>query len=107
MWDGLYRQETYGRQKVRSVQLQYLSYAYPKVPEVILKSLIERANDVLQPYKDSTTGFPDPSFTLQLPNDVSTSSNLFAVQKMFQAEFQFDVFFESANPVQPLSGKGF
>lgn len=48
-------------------------------------------------------GPPDPSFILQLPDEVYTGSNLFAVQKIFDATFQFDVFFESGSSKQKLS----
>ena len=75
----------------------------PNLSEIILKSLIERANDVLQPYRDPAVGVPDPSFGLQLPDDIYTSSNLFAVQKLFQGQFQFDVFFESGSTKQALN----
>lgn len=47
---------------------------------------------------------PDPSFVLQLPDEIYTGSNLFAVQKSFEGEFQFDIFFESASAKQKLSG---
>ncbi|RDB24187.1 putative mannosyl-oligosaccharide glucosidase [Hypsizygus marmoreus] len=69
----------------------------------ILKSLIDRAREVIAPYQDPATGPPDPSFVLQLPDEVYTGSNLFAVQKLFDGAFQFDVFFESGSSKQKLS----
>ncbi|KAJ7273466.1 glycoside hydrolase family 63 protein [Mycena haematopus] len=69
--------------------------------EVILQQIIKRAQEILSPYKDATP--PDPSFVLQLPDEVYTSSNLYAVQKSFDGQFQFDVFFESASSKQKLS----
>ncbi|KAF9466429.1 glycoside hydrolase [Collybia nuda] len=71
--------------------------------DVILKALIDRAREVVAPYQDPEAGPPDPSFILQLPDEVYTGSNLFAVQKLFTGEFQFDVFFESGSSKQKLS----
>ncbi|KAF9009372.1 glycoside hydrolase family 63 protein [Cyathus striatus] len=68
--------------------------------EHILQALIERAREVIAPYREAP---PEPSFILQLPDDVYTSSNLFAIQKSFDGPFQFDVFFESASAKQKLS----
>lgn len=68
-----------------------------------MQSMIKRAQEILTPYKD--IGFPDPSFVLQLPDEVYTGSNLYAIQKSFEGEFQFDVFFESASSKQKLSCK--
>ncbi|KAJ7172722.1 glycoside hydrolase [Mycena filopes] len=70
--------------------------------ELLLQNIIKRAQEILTPYKDSPTP-PDPSYVLQLPDDVYTGSNLYAVQKSFEGEFQFDVFFESASSKQKLS----
>lgn len=52
-------------------------------------------------YRDGTP--PDPSFVLQLADEVYMGSNLYAIQKSFEGEFQFDVFFESASSKQKLS----
>ncbi|KIK63875.1 glycoside hydrolase family 63 protein [Collybiopsis luxurians FD-317 M1] len=71
--------------------------------EFIMQSLMKRAQDVIAPYRDSTAGGPDPSFVLQLPDEVYSSSNLYAIQKLFDGGFQFDVFFESASSKQKLS----
>lgn len=70
-----------------------------------MATVIDRATDILQAYKDPLTGLPDPSFVLQLSDDVYSSSNLFAVQKSFEGDFQFDVFFESSSAKQKLSCK--
>jgi hypothetical protein len=70
-----------------------------------MRTIIERAKELLQSYTDPVIGAPDPSFVLQLPDDVYTSSNLFAVQKFFDGNFQFDVFFESASAKQKLDGE--
>jgi len=69
----------------------------------ILQNIIKQAQETLQDYKDPAVGAPDPSFVLQLTDDVYTGSNLYAVQKLFDGEFSFDVFFESGSSKQKLS----
>jgi len=71
--------------------------------DLILQALIDRARDVIVPYQDPAKGLPDPSFVLQLPDEIYTGSNLYAIQKSFDGEFQFDVFFESGSSKQKLS----
>ncbi|KAF8061451.1 glycoside hydrolase [Lyophyllum atratum] len=71
--------------------------------DTILKALIDRAREVVAPYQDPAAGPPDPSYVLQLPDEVYTGSNLFAVQKFFDGAFQFDVFFESKSSKQKLT----
>lgn len=69
--------------------------------DVIMPRIIEQAQETLGPYK-ADEGFPDPSFVVHLPNDVYSGSNLFAIQKIFNGKFQFDIFFESASAKQKL-----
>ncbi|CAK5279562.1 unnamed protein product, partial [Mycena citricolor] len=71
--------------------------------EALMQNIVLRAQEILGGYKDSPTGPPDPSFVLQLADEVYMGSNLYAVQKSFDGEFQFDVFFESASSKQKLS----
>jgi mannosyl-oligosaccharide glucosidase len=68
-----------------------------------MKALTDRARDVITPYQDPSKGLPDPSFVLQLPDEVYTGSNLYAIQKSFDGGFQFDIFFESGSSKQKLS----
>ncbi|KAG0705211.1 glycoside hydrolase [Suillus ampliporus] len=65
----------------------------------IIQSIVTRASPIAEKYRSAEQA-PDPSFVLQLPDDILTASNLFAVQKSFEGEFQFDVFFESASANQ-------
>lgn len=65
--------------------------------ESILQNIIKSASEALTAYKDSTAGAPDPSFTLQLTDDVYHGSNLYAVQKLYRGEFSFDIFYENGN----------
>jgi mannosyl-oligosaccharide glucosidase len=69
-----------------------------------MQDIITRANDILAPYLEDKSGGggPEPSFVLHLTNDVHQGSNLYAVQKSFLGEFQFDVFFESASGAHSL-----
>ncbi|KAK7466923.1 Processing alpha glucosidase I [Stygiomarasmius scandens] len=71
--------------------------------DVIMQSVFKHAQEVITPYNDPAVGAPDPSYVLQLPDEVYSGSNLYAVQKFFDGEFQFDVFFESASAKQALS----
>ncbi|KAI5124041.1 hypothetical protein M0805_003870 [Coniferiporia weirii] len=71
--------------------------------DLLMNSVLKHAQDVITPYQDPAKGAPDPSFVLQLPDEIYTSSNLFAVQKSFDGEFQFDVFYESASAKHKLS----
>lgn len=69
--------------------------------------IFKRASAILEPYRgaQAAPGVPDPSFVLQLADEVYFGSNLYAVQKTFEGEFQFDVFFESASAKQKLTCK--
>ncbi|EJD02084.1 glycoside hydrolase family 63 protein [Fomitiporia mediterranea MF3/22] len=70
--------------------------------EHVMNSVLKNAQAAIEPYQDPAKGAPDPSFVLQLPDEVYSASNLYAVQKSFDGEFQFDVFFESASTKQKL-----
>ncbi|EPQ58475.1 glycoside hydrolase [Gloeophyllum trabeum ATCC 11539] len=68
-----------------------------KARDFIMQNIIQRAQGILQGYKEPQKGAPDPSFVLQLTDETLFGSNLYAVQKTLDGEFQFDVFFESAS----------
>ncbi|KAL5511441.1 CWH41 [Sanghuangporus vaninii] len=74
-----------------------------KSREHIMNAVLKHAQSVIAPYQDPAKGAPDPSFVLQLPDEVYSSSNLYAIQKSFDGEFQFDVFFESGSAKHRLS----
>ncbi|PAV24387.1 glycoside hydrolase family 63 [Pyrrhoderma noxium] len=74
-----------------------------KAREHLMNAVLKHAQAAIAPYQDPTKGAPDPSFVLQLPDEVFSSSNLFAIQKSFDGEFQFDVFFESGSSNQKLT----
>lgn len=71
--------------------------------DVILQNVVKHGNDIVEQYKNSPAGYPDPSFVLQLNDEVYSGSNLHAVQKIFDGPFQFDILFESASAKQPIS----
>ena len=73
--------------------------------DFVMKSISEHAQAAVAPYQNSPLGVPDPSFVLQLPDDVYTGSNLYAVQKFFDGSFQFDVYFDSGSVKQKLTCK--
>lgn len=67
--------------------------------ERILQSILGRASPLAEKYRQTDLA-PDPSFILQLPDESVTGSNLYAVQKLFDGEFQFDVIFQSGSATQ-------
>lgn len=73
--------------------------------DTLMHALINHAQTALGPYRDQAAGVPDPSFVLQLPDDIYSGSNLYAVQLSFDGEFQFDVYFDSGSAKQKLSCK--
>lgn len=75
--------------------------------ETIIKSIIEHGQVAVAPYQGSSLGIPDPSFILQLPDDVYTGSNFYAVQKSFDGPFQFDIYFDSGSVKQKLTCEPF
>ena len=69
----------------------------------IVQNIIQHAQGVIAPYRDPGVGTPDPSFVLQLSDEVYSGSTLYGVQKFFDGPFQFDVFYESASAKQKLT----
>ncbi|KAI0319816.1 glycoside hydrolase [Amylostereum chailletii] len=74
-----------------------------KAKDVIMQQIMMHARDALQPFQSAGGGAPDPSFVLQMNDETLSTSNLFAVQKFFDGEFQFDIFFESKSAGYKLS----
>ncbi|TCD68927.1 Processing alpha glucosidase I [Steccherinum ochraceum] len=72
-------------------------------PEHILQNVIQHGTEAIGPWKEHPGGPPDPSFVYQLSDEVLTGSTLYAVQKLLDGPFQFDVFFESASAKQKLN----
>jgi mannosyl-oligosaccharide glucosidase len=70
-----------------------------------MADVINHAKSVIAFYQDGSRGIPDPAFVLQLSDEVYSGSNLFAVQKLFDGNFQFDIFFESDRAGHKLTGK--
>ncbi|KII88765.1 glycoside hydrolase family 63 protein [Plicaturopsis crispa FD-325 SS-3] len=73
--------------------------------DLILQNIIPRAQQIVYGYKDPKGGIPDPSWVLSLSDEVYSNSNLYAVQKMFDGPFQFDVYFDSGSNKQKLSAE--
>jgi mannosyl-oligosaccharide glucosidase len=72
--------------------------------EMILQNIITQARAVIEPYQSTPASVPDPSFALQLNDEILSGSNLFAIQKTFDGAFSFDVYFESASAGHKLNG---
>jgi mannosyl-oligosaccharide glucosidase len=70
--------------------------------EFIMKDLVQNARKAVKDVKASDQ-IPHPSSTLHLSDETLSGSNLFAIQKLFDGKFQFDVFFESRSARQTLS----
>src|SRR6266481_7015985 len=70
--------------------------------DVIMPKILPGAQAAVASYQKKEQGAPDPSFVLHLPNEVYSGSNLFALQKLFDGKFQFDIFFESGSVKQKL-----
>ncbi|KAF8510232.1 glycoside hydrolase [Hysterangium stoloniferum] len=73
-----------------------------RVKDLLLPKILEVAQTSIDTYRKRELPFPDPSFVLRLPNDVYSGSNLFAIQKTFDGQFEFDIFFESGSNRQKL-----
>lgn len=69
-----------------------------------MQSVVKHAGPIAEQYRQADY-MPDASFILQLPDETVTTSNLFAVQKLFDGEFQFDVFFDSESSHKELDCK--
>jgi len=91
--DFAFLQETYGKLKVGSY-IFALSKKALREAEFIVQEIVQNVGKALEGITDPKHA-PDPSFTLQLSDETLSGSNLFAIQKFFDGEFQFDVFFES------------
>jgi mannosyl-oligosaccharide glucosidase len=72
--------------------------------EYLLQKVLQSAQAALEPFRETPTEVPDPSFVLLLPDETYSSSNLYAVQKMLEGTWQFDVFFDSGSLKQSLDG---
>ncbi|KAL0947197.1 hypothetical protein HGRIS_013317 [Hohenbuehelia grisea] len=101
-WASLSQRGLYGKRKVGSdstASRRRLIF----FTDVIMNNLIKRAQEIIEPYKNPTVGPPDPSYILQVSDEIYSNSNLYAFQKSFDGPFQFDVFYESASAKQKLS----
>ena len=97
------RKEKSGRLEVSAYSVFPLAFeANDFILDFIMSASLGRAREVITPYQDPAVGSPDPSFVLQLPDDVYMNSNLYAFQKTFDGPFQFDVFYDSGSSKQKL-----
>lgn len=74
-----------------------------------MEQIFARTSEILEPFRsqEHRGNIPSPAFTLQVSNTIQPGSNLFAVQKTFSGDFQFDIFYESASANHKLDGTAF
>lgn len=58
-----------------------------------MQSIVTGANREIPKYPEGPA--PEPAFILTLPNEVYNGASLFAVQKSFEGEFSFDVYYDA------------
>lgn len=92
----------------RAGKTHFAGYRVPpgniwQAKEFIMQSILSHGKEAIAPYQNPSMTVPDASFVLQLPDEVFTGSTVYAVQKIFDGPFQFDVFFESASAHEKLS----
>ncbi|EGG02629.1 family 63 glycoside hydrolase [Melampsora larici-populina 98AG31] len=76
---------------------QYLGIQMPagtvwKAKESIITAINERVHGLIDKY--TKENLPDPALTLSLPNEIRYGSNLYAVQKTYEAPFELEIFFD-------------
>lgn len=71
---------------------------------MIYKAIMDFATPIATKYQEQQTSLPEPAFLLALPDDVISGSNVYAIQKQFEGEFTFDIFYESASGGHQLDG---
>lgn len=60
--------------------------------EPILAAITENAQSMIERF--TKENLPDPAITLALPNEIRYGSNLYAVQKTYEAPFELEIFFD-------------
>ncbi|KAG9010083.1 Processing alpha glucosidase I [Tulasnella sp. JGI-2019a] len=75
--------------------------------EMINKAIMDFAMPLATKYQEKQQGLPEPAFLLTLPDDVTSGSNVYAIQKQFEGEFTFDIFYESASGEHHLDASVF
>ncbi|KAG8896382.1 Processing alpha glucosidase I, partial [Tulasnella sp. 417] len=78
-----------------------------RAKDIVYKAIIDFVTPKLPHYKNSGLQYPEPGLLLTLPDDVLNGSNFYALQKTYDGEFSFDVFFESGSSESKLSGETF
>ncbi|KAG8897713.1 Processing alpha glucosidase I [Tulasnella sp. 403] len=68
---------------------------------IITNAIVTQAQAIVERFKDR--GLPFPSLVLTLPDEKPPKANFYAIQKMVEGEFSFDVYFESGSAGHQLS----
>jgi hypothetical protein len=72
---------------------------------MLFQHILNRAQLILDSYKDDPHGAPDPAFTEGLANKIEEGSNFYAVQKMLDGPFSIDIVYEAEDVPQTIDGK--
>ncbi|KAG8906849.1 Processing alpha glucosidase I [Tulasnella sp. 408] len=78
-----------------------------RAKDIVFKAIIDFVNPKLPHYRDSGLRFPEPGLMLTLPDDIINGSNFYALQKTYDGEFSFDVYFESGSSGSKLNDETF
>lgn len=68
-----------------------------------MQNVVSGAQREIPKYPSGTA--PEPAFILGLSNEVYNGASLFAIQKSFQDEFYFDVYYDAPGVKQKLDGE--
>ncbi|KAF8311557.1 glycoside hydrolase family 63 protein [Clavulina sp. PMI_390] len=73
--------------------------------ELLVNDVLRNAQRDIQKYQAEQTNPPEPAFILTLSNEVYTGASLFAIQKSFEGEFSFDIYYDSLDSKQRLDAQ--
>lgn len=94
----------FGLQRVTSIP-PLTDFAFDDLfclPDVLMQNVVSGAQREIPKYPQGVP--PEPAFILTLSNEVYNGASLFAVQKAFEGEFSFDVYYDAPS-VAPQDGQ--
>lgn len=68
-----------------------------------MQNVLSSAQREIPKYSSGT--HPEPAFILSLSNEVYNGASLFAIQKAFEDEFSFDVYYDAPGVKPKLDGE--
>ncbi|KAG9001821.1 Processing alpha glucosidase I, partial [Tulasnella sp. 427] len=78
-----------------------------RAKDIVFKAIMDFVTPQLPYYRNHDMQYPEPGLILTLPNDAPSASNFYALQKTYDGEFSFDVFFDSESAETKLNGETF